>query len=129
MQVETGRGEMENIVQIKAEKRAFQESELEKLIRMVTHQQRREAMAHQEGETSPLIHIVDLLIEEAIKMRASDIHTEPQEDEVLIRNRIDGLFKKHASSSQIPSGSPHLPDKNHGLYGHCRKKAPPGWPD
>lgn len=46
-----------------------------------------------EDKTSSVIHIVDYLIEEAIKRRASDIHIEPQKDAVLIRTRIDGLLK------------------------------------
>ena len=46
-----------------------------------------------EDETSSVIHIVDYLIEKAIKRRASDIHVEPQKDAVLIRTRIDGLLR------------------------------------
>jgi type IV pilus assembly protein PilB len=46
-----------------------------------------------EDKTSSVIHIVDYLIEEAMRRRASDIHVEPQKDAVLIRTRIDGLLK------------------------------------
>ncbi len=91
MQVETGRGEMENIVQIKGEKMAFQESELDRLVRMATQPDRRKE-ARVPGD-APLVQIVNYLIDEAIRMRASDIHIEPQEDGVLIRNRIDGLLR------------------------------------
>ena len=45
-----------------------------------------------EDENAPVIRLVNLLIEEAVKMRASDIHIEPFEDRVRIRYRIDGAL-------------------------------------
>jgi general secretion pathway protein E len=41
---------------------------------------------------TPLVQALNLIIEEAIKARASDIHIEPQEDRVRIRYRIDGTL-------------------------------------
>jgi len=38
---------------------------------------------------TPLVQALNLIIEEAVKARASDIHIEPQEDRVRIRYRID----------------------------------------
>ena len=46
-----------------------------------------------EDKTSSAVHIVDYLIEEAIRRRASDIHVEPQRDALLIRTRIDGSLR------------------------------------
>lgn len=43
-----------------------------------------------ESETAPIVKIVSLIISEAIKNRASDIHIEPQERSLRIRNRVDG---------------------------------------
>ena len=43
-----------------------------------------------EDDSAPVIRLVNLIIEEAVKMRASDIHIEPFEDRVRIRYRIDG---------------------------------------
>lgn len=40
----------------------------------------------------PMIRIVDTLLKHAIIQNASDIHIEPQETELLIRYRIDGLL-------------------------------------
>ena len=40
----------------------------------------------------PIIRIVDSLIRHAILQRASDIHIEPMEKEVLVRYRIDGIL-------------------------------------
>jgi general secretion pathway protein E len=41
---------------------------------------------------SPIIQAVDMMLAQAVRDRASDIHIEPQEDCVLIRNRIDGVL-------------------------------------
>lgn len=43
-----------------------------------------------EGETPPIVKMVDLVIFEALKKRASDIHIEPQENDLRVRYRIDG---------------------------------------
>ncbi|MCD6233356.1 Flp pilus assembly complex ATPase component TadA [bacterium] len=40
----------------------------------------------------PVIKIVDTLLKHAILQRASDIHIEPMEKEVLVRYRIDGIL-------------------------------------
>ena len=44
------------------------------------------------AEDLPIVRIVDTLIRHAILQRASDIHIEPMEKEVLIRYRIDGIL-------------------------------------
>lgn len=44
-------------------------------------------------ETSaPVVRLVQLMIGEAVQLRASDIHVEPFEDRVRIRYRIDGML-------------------------------------
>jgi len=48
-------------------------------------------VAH-ESAKAPIVRIVDLIISEAIKRRASDIHVEPQEKNLRIRYRIDGVL-------------------------------------
>ena len=42
---------------------------------------------------SPFIKMVDLIIRNAIKSGASDVHIEAQENQVRVRNRIDGVLK------------------------------------
>ncbi len=42
---------------------------------------------------APVIRFVDLLLSQAVKSRASDIHIEPQERSMMIRMRIDGLLR------------------------------------
>lgn len=44
------------------------------------------------AEQLPVIRIVDTLIKHAIFQRASDIHIEPTEKEVIVRYRIDGIL-------------------------------------
>ncbi len=41
----------------------------------------------------PVIRIVDTLLKHAIIQRASDIHIEPMEKEILVRYRIDGILR------------------------------------
>ena len=42
---------------------------------------------------SPIVKLINLILSDAIKSRASDIHVEPQEDLVEVRYRIDGDLK------------------------------------
>ena len=44
------------------------------------------------AEDLPIVRIVDTLIRHAVLQRASDIHIEPMEKEVLVRYRIDGIL-------------------------------------
>lgn len=46
---------------------------------------------------APIVRALDLLINEAIKNRASDIHIEPQEDKLRVRYRIDGVLHETMS--------------------------------
>jgi type IV pilus assembly protein PilB len=42
---------------------------------------------------APVIRFVDLLMSQAVKSRASDIHIEPQENSTVVRMRIDGVLR------------------------------------
>jgi len=44
-----------------------------------------------DGDEGPIIRLVNLIIDTAYHMRASDIHVEPMADRVRIRYRIDGV--------------------------------------
>jgi len=46
----------------------------------------------QAAEEAPVIRLVDLVIRQAIKDRASDIHIEPFKDRISLRYRIDGAL-------------------------------------
>lgn len=44
-------------------------------------------------QSSPVVRLVNQIIQSAVQQRASDIHVEPQEKQVLIRYRIDGVLR------------------------------------
>lgn len=44
------------------------------------------------AEDLPIVKIVDTLISHAILQNASDIHIEPEEDQLIVRYRIDGIL-------------------------------------
>lgn len=43
---------------------------------------------------APVVRAIDLLIKQAVRDRASDIHLEPQEDKLRVRYRIDGILNE-----------------------------------
>ena len=54
-----------------------------------------ESVTDQEiSEDSPIAQTINLLLESAIRLRASDIHIEPREGFVQVRYRIDGVLKE-----------------------------------
>ncbi|MGM0438754.1 MAG: GspE/PulE family protein [Bacillota bacterium] len=44
-------------------------------------------------EDAPIVKLTNLIINQAVQMRASDIHIEPQTEKVRIRYRIDGVLR------------------------------------
>lgn len=51
------------------------------------------------AEDSPIAQTVNLLLEYAIRLHASDIHIEPREKYVQVRYRVDGMLKE---ANQLP---------------------------
>src|SRR6056297_117940 len=51
-----------------------------------------------DDNSAPVIRLVNLMIAEAVQLRASDIHVEPFEDRVRIRYRIDGVCVERESA-------------------------------
>lgn len=49
----------------------------------------------EEKSTKPVVRLVNAVILDAIKLRASDIHFEPQENTLIVRYRIDGFLHEH----------------------------------
>jgi type IV pilus assembly protein PilB len=58
-----------------------------------------------EDSDAPVIKLVHLIIQEAVNMRASDIHIEPFSDRVRIRYRIDGVCMERDSPPRRLLGS------------------------
>ena len=54
---------------------------------------------HEIAEEAPIIKLVNLIMMQAIRDRASDIHIEPEESSLKIRFRIDGILH---DTSEIP---------------------------
>ncbi|MBE2316585.1 Flp pilus assembly complex ATPase component TadA [Solirubrobacter sp. CPCC 204708] len=57
------------------------------------------------GEDASVIQLVHRVIQEAVERGASDIHFEPQEEEMRVRYRIDGVLQEAATvpASAIPA--------------------------
>jgi len=49
-------------------------------------------------EDAPIVRLVNLIISQAVKERASDIHLEPSEKELVVRYRVDGVLRRMMTS-------------------------------
>jgi type IV pilus assembly protein PilB len=49
-------------------------------------------------DEAPIVRLVNLVITQGVKVRASDIHFEPNETEIAIRYRVDGRLKQEMTS-------------------------------
>jgi type IV pilus assembly protein PilB len=54
-------------------------------------------LAAAEDSDAPVVKLVNLIIQEAISLRASDVHIEPFADRVRVRYRIDGVLVERDS--------------------------------
>ncbi len=57
------------------------------------------------AEQIPIIRVVDTLLEYAIFEKASDIHIEPEEGNVVVRYRIDGILHEVMSLPKVVQGA------------------------
>jgi type IV pilus assembly protein PilB len=64
-----------------------------------------EDLENKEEDDAPVIRLVTLIIAEAVKARASDIHVEPMEKKLRIRYRIDGVCQEVDSPPKRLQGS------------------------
>lgn len=65
----------------------------------------KEELVHEEGkyeeveminaEAAPVVKLLDSIFEDAVQTGASDIHIEPDEKQLRIRQRIDGVLQEH----------------------------------
>lgn len=51
----------------------------------------------QTAEKTPVTQLINLILLEAVKRRASDVHFEPFESRLRVRYRIDGILYEHAA--------------------------------
>jgi general secretion pathway protein E len=64
-----------------------------------------EDILHASAEDAPIIRFVNSLIFNASKAKASDIHIEPGDKEIVVRYRVDGVLKevRRAPKGHLPS--------------------------
>lgn len=81
--------------------RAYQErtGQAQALIQQLDRDQVLESLAHPSKDDlldvagrAPVIQLVNLILFEAVQGRASDVHIQPVDDQLLVRLRIDGLL-------------------------------------
>ena len=81
-------------------------SENDLMIEEITHADANEAditetdMGEEAASKAPVIRFVNLLLSQAVKSHASDIHIEPQEKSMTIRMRIDGILTQMVPPSR-----------------------------
>ncbi len=71
----------------------------EEQITFYQHDETEAAQNTDQNKDEPVIRLLDNIFESALKQKASDIHLEPQEQELQIRFRIDGVLH---SQSPVP---------------------------
>ncbi|WP_421117910.1 GspE/PulE family protein [Aquihabitans daechungensis] len=54
-------------------------------------------------ETAPVVQVVSMILTQAVRDRASDVHIEPMGDRVRVRNRVDGALHEVLSLPQSMS--------------------------
>ncbi|MFZ2652473.1 MAG: GspE/PulE family protein [Burkholderiaceae bacterium] len=57
-----------------------------------------QASVGQEG--APVVRLLESVFEDAVQVRASDVHLEPQEHGLLIRSRIDGILQTQTQADK-----------------------------
>ena len=62
-----------------------------------TEEDKAQAEEGADENSAPVVRLVQYMIQEAVQLRASDIHVEPFEDRVRIRYRIDGTLVERDS--------------------------------
>jgi len=65
----------------------------------------KKASEDDDADTAPVIKLVHLLIQEAVRNRASDIHIEPMMERLRVRYRIDGVCYEVDSPAKRLQGS------------------------
>ncbi len=72
-----------------------------------------------ESKKAPILKMVDLVVNEALKRRASDIHIEPAEGDLRIRYRVDGALNEFL---RLPKANQNAFFSGALQYCHCSKQ-------
>src|SRR3989344_987032 len=65
------------------------------MVEKVENKLKKTLLDHKDQKGLSIISLIDDLVEEAQRLRASDIHIDPQADSVRVRYRIDGVMADH----------------------------------
>lgn len=65
----------------------------------IKFQENEEDLSAEDINNSPIVQLVNTMIEQAVRQRASDIHIEPMERHIRVRYRIDGTLYERLSYS------------------------------
>ena len=101
----------ESDVELQAEEQEMELSQLEKA-----------------ADEAPVVKLVNLVLTDAVKRGASDIHIEPYEKEFRVRFRIDGVLQAIMSPPIKLEGRNYFPPENHGEARHQREAPAAGRP-
>ena len=66
----------------------------------ISEKEKSEVTSDSKDSDAPIIRLVSLIITEAVKMRASDIHLEPMERTFRVRYRVDGALRQMDSPNK-----------------------------
>ena len=106
---------LESIYQMKVSLVLVNDTIMDSLILAITNKEKREEMMNKESGKAPIregelelvddadapaIALANQILEEAVSVGASDIHIEPQDEQVRVRFRIDGVLMPHSEISQ-----------------------------
>ncbi len=78
-----GKKQAQNIAELYKKEQGLTEEESEE-----------ERLRKEDIENAPIVQLVNSVIEQAARMRASDIHIEPFEDMIRVRYRVDGALRE-----------------------------------
>ena len=80
------------------------------------------------ADEAPIVKLVNLILTEAVKRGASDIHMEPYEKEYRVRFRMDGVLQSIMKPPLKAEGRHHFAPEDHGQARHQRKASAAGRP-
>ena len=80
-------------------------------------------------DSAPVVQVVKLLMTQALRDRASDVHVEPMGETVRVRFRIDGVLARRRGAARRDGQRRRQPHQSHGRHEHRRAQAAAGRPD
>jgi general secretion pathway protein E len=78
---------------------------------------------------TPVIRLVNMILFEALRRRASDVHIHPMENRLVIRLRVDGMLVDAFSPPLSARPRDQLAPQGHDRAGHRQPAQPPGRAD